>query len=141
NSRGLTNLLIDDNAKLDDYTQMSKTEGLRLLSSGPIPPNPAELLSSPRFRELVGILQETADIVIIDSPPVLVVADPIVLASQVDATVLVVDTGHTRPESARRAKEALAKSNTKLLGGILNKLDTRAGKYYYYQYSHYYHAD
>jgi capsular exopolysaccharide synthesis family protein len=141
NHTGLTTMLLRENADPDDFLQPTSVEGLVLLSSGPIPPNPAELLSSGRFSSLLQRLEEAADIVIVDSPPVLAVADPIVLASRVDGTLVVVDTQKTRAGALRQAQESLAKSGTTMLGGILNKLGKNAGSYYYYYYRGYYGDD
>lgn len=134
NKQGLTNLLLVEDGQVEQHLQAGPIEGLRVLPSGLLPPNPAELLTSPRMAALIERLKHEADIVILDSPPVLAVADAIVLASRVDGTLLVVDSQRTRADALRRAYEALAKSGTHMLGVVLNKLSKRSGSYYYYYY-------
>jgi succinoglycan biosynthesis transport protein ExoP len=137
NQQGLSNLLLSSVERLEGYLQPSGTPSLRLLPSGPLPPNPAELLSSARLPRLLEQLKGEADVIVIDSPPVLAVADPMVLASKVDGTLLVVDASRTRTQALRGAVEALAKSGTRLLGAVLNKLSKGSqgyGAYYDYSY-------
>jgi non-specific protein-tyrosine kinase len=137
NDVGLTNWLVDENLGLD--TALSKTviDNLLLLPSGPLPPNAADLLSSVRIERLIIQLTEQADIVIVDSPPLLAVTDASILASHVAATLLVIDAGHTRREVCQRGKEILERIGVRPLGVILNRFDPkwRAGyKYGYYNY-------
>jgi Mrp family chromosome partitioning ATPase len=115
-----------------EYLQPTHVKNLRLLTSGPLPPNPAELLASPRLANCLQHLTTEADIVVIDSPPVLVVSDPLSLASRVDATMLVVNTQRTRTGSLQRTTEALNRSGTRILGAVLNnvRLGVDAGLYY-----------
>lgn len=134
NKHGLTNLLLMDDAPIEQHLQPGPVDGLRILPSGLLPPNPAELLASPRLATLLERLKREADLVILDSPPVLAVADGIVLASRVDGTLLVVDSQRTRADALRRANDALAKSGTHMLGAVLNKLSKRSGSYYHYYY-------
>jgi succinoglycan biosynthesis transport protein ExoP len=134
--RGLTNLLVLPDARVEDYLLPTPIDNLKVITSGSLPPNPAELLGSKRFRELLAELTERADLVVIDSPPAIALADAVILASRVDATVLVVDSKQTRTMTVRRAAENLTLSGTRLLGGILNKLSDSRDSYYYYR-SHY----
>jgi capsular exopolysaccharide synthesis family protein len=131
NRRGLTSLLLTDEPELDGMLQPGSTDGLWVLPSGPIPANPAELLASPHLDAILDKLRERFDTIIIDSPPVLAAVDSLVLASRVDGTMLVIDSAHTRAEPVRRATEALAKSGTRIIGGVLNNMSKRAGSYYY----------
>jgi capsular exopolysaccharide synthesis family protein len=132
---GLTNALLDKNPNPDGYLQATGVENLRVLTSGPLPPNPSELLNSQRMRELIEQLKGEAAVVIFDSPPILAVTDASILANQVDGVLLVVDAGSTRREMAQRGKEQLDKVGANLLGAALNKLSHRgAGGYYYYYY-------
>jgi capsular exopolysaccharide synthesis family protein len=133
----LTSLLLDEGLGLDEVLADSGVAGLRILTSGPLPPNPAELLGSPQMKQLIKRLREQAEVVILDSPPVLAVADASILGSQCDGALLVVDAGKTRSEVAKRAKETLDKIGVKLFGVVLNKLSNRhgGGYYYYYYYS------
>jgi capsular exopolysaccharide synthesis family protein len=138
NRGGLSNLLIRDESNLASVTHATSIPYLRVLTAGPLPPNPAELLASPRLATLLDRLSCLVDTIIIDSPPVLAVSDAIVLAGAVDGTLLVIDSTRTRADSLRRAVDALGKSGTRLLGGVLSKVSTRSGDYYHYHSSEYY---
>jgi capsular exopolysaccharide synthesis family protein len=135
NTRGLSNLLLVDDADPMEFLQSTGIDGLSLITSGPLPPNPTELLASPRLRLVLEALAADADIVLIDSPPALVVADAVILASRAGATVLVVDTQTTRSDALRRSVEALGRSGTRILGGVLNKLGKESNVYYYGYYT------
>lgn len=130
---GLTNILAEDSHPAE-YIQDTDIENLQILSSGPIPPNPSELLGSKRMKKLLSYVREQADMVLIDSPPAVAVTDASVLASQVDGITLVVDAGTVRPEMAQRAKELLTHANGRILGVILNRaeIDEEHAYYYYY---------
>ncbi len=135
NEQGLTNLLLSTQPSVDGCAQRTRFENLAVITSGPLPPNPSELLASRRLDSVLDNLKAEADVVIFDSPPTLAVADASILAAKVDGTMLVVDSGRTRSPALQRAKEALARSKTHLLGAVLNKLKRRGGGYYYYYYS------
>jgi capsular exopolysaccharide synthesis family protein len=128
---GLTGSLLE--GKMDGRLQPSQVEGLAVLPAGEHPPNPSELLGSRRLRELLDELARNADVVVIDSPPVLPVTDAAVLAREVDGVLLVIDAGETRREVARRAAEGLQQVGAHLIGVVLNKVPTRRGSYYYYE--------
>lgn len=130
---GVTNILAEDSHPAE-YIQDTDIENLQILSSGPIPPNPSELLGSKRMKKLLSYVREQADMVLIDSPPAVAVTDASVLASQVDGITLVVDAGTVRPEIAQRAKELLTHANGRILGVILNRaeIDEEHAYYYYY---------
>jgi capsular exopolysaccharide synthesis family protein len=95
--------------------------GLKILSAGPIPPNPAELLSSDRFAELVGHARHLFDYVLIDSPPTEAVSDPMIIATQADAVLLVLDAEGTSKASLRKAVRNLEAVGANVLGTVLNK--------------------
>jgi capsular exopolysaccharide synthesis family protein len=137
NTVGLTNLLLQEDPDIQQALQSTRVPNLQIITSGPIPPNPSELLGSDRMLRLLERLRGMADLVILDSPPVLAVTDPTVLSSRVDGVVLVVDTGHTRAESLTRATETLKRGAAPMLGVVLNRVTSRAGGYYYY---HYYYS-
>ncbi|MDH7487825.1 MAG: polysaccharide biosynthesis tyrosine autokinase, partial [Anaerolineae bacterium] len=141
NNEGFTNALLHANPSPVAYLQPTKVENLRVLTTGPLPPNPSELLGSARMKDLIEQLKSEADMVIFDSPPCLAVTDAAVLATQMDGTLLVVDAGVTRRELARRAVENLQKVGGHVLGAVLNKLSARRGGYYYYHYYYYYSSD
>ena len=131
NQVGLTSVVVGDP---DQELPLFETgvENLWLLPSGPLPPNPAELLASRRMAEVMERLAKAADYVLYDSPPVLAVTDAAILASRVDGVLLVLQAGKTRREFARRAKTALEKVNARILGTILTgvKPDRTLQAYY-----------
>lgn len=110
---------------------------LRLITSGPPPPNPAELLTSPRLNRLVHLLEENSDLVIFDSPPVLAVADTTVLAAHLSGVLLVVDAKSTRRSPAIHAKQELERVGGRIIGTVLNAFDTTTVGYYYGSYDYY----
>lgn len=131
NTVGLTNVLTRQ-ASLVEAVQATDVEKLDLLSSGPIPPNPAELLSSRMMEQMLAEAYKQYDLVIFDSPPVLAVTDAQVLANQCQGTVLVVKSGVTELENALKAKELLQAAKAKLLGAVLNNKALKSSSYYYY---------
>lgn len=110
---------------------------LRVVPSGPLPPNPAELLNSPRVKSFVTALEANADLVIFDSPPVLAVADAAELASLVGGSVLVVNAGSTNKSAAAHARQELERVGGKILGAVLNGFDPSTSPYYYSSHSYY----
>jgi len=141
NKTGLTNILVEDKKIKEVMRKMSDVDpNLYFIPSGPIPPNPSELLGSNKMKELLKELQEQADFVIFDSPPVIaVVTDALVLATQVDGVVLILDFGEVPREAAKQTKELLEKVKANILGVVLNKIDMeKEGQYYPYYYYYYY---
>jgi non-specific protein-tyrosine kinase len=146
NNAGLTTALLTAQPAADGFLQPTAVPGLRVLTSGPLPPNPAELLGSGRMRELIQALATQADLVLFDSPPVTALADTAILGSQMDGVLLVVGAGQTRREVARRAMAALERVQARVVGAVLNRLPLQGagyGYYYYYYYDHqgYYNSD
>lgn len=135
NWSGLTTALIGQ-GELDACLRETVVAGLTVLPSGPIPPNPAELLGSARMARLVAELEQRFDLVLIDTPPVLVVTDAAVLAPKVGGTVLVVRAGQVARHQAQRAKAALVSVQAQVLGVVLGAVsqEGRDGYYYYYYY-------
>jgi len=131
NTKGLTNVLTKQSA-LGEVIQPSMQENLSLLTSGPIPPNPAELLSSKAMEELIKEASATYDMVLFDSPPLLAVTDGQILASKCDGTLLIVSSGKTEIEQAIKAKDLLNSVNSHLLGVILNNKKLKNPHYYSY---------
>ncbi|MGC8836953.1 MAG: CpsD/CapB family tyrosine-protein kinase [Anaerolineae bacterium] len=119
NDQGLTNMVVDEKALEHPPFQEVGVEGLRVLTSGPLPPNPAELLASRRMDDILRVLVEQADLVLFDVPPVIAVTDAAILASKVDGTLLLIGAGSTRREHAQRAKEVLERVNARLVGAVL----------------------
>ncbi|MGI5838016.1 MAG: CpsD/CapB family tyrosine-protein kinase, partial [Chloroflexota bacterium] len=104
--------------------------GLSVLPGGPIPPNPSELLGSHRFEEVLKQLRTLADIVVLDSPPVLSVVDPTLIAGRADGVILVAEAGRTRMATMSRAAKALEHGSARILGVVLNKLEERSSDFY-----------
>lgn len=134
NTIGLTNVLTRQ-IHINESIRTTDVENLYFMPSGPIPPNPAELLGSATMDQLISDLYEMFDLVIFDVPPVLAVADAQVLGNQVDATILVVSSGLTEREGAIKAKEILEQTKSKLLGAVLNNKEEDRSTHYYYYYS------
>src|SRR6185312_3503796 len=122
NDRGLTNLLRGDDTRWESVVQPTEQEGLRVLTTGAQPPNPAELLGSQRMKRVLEKLTAAHELLIIDSPPLLIVTDAAILSSVASGTVLVIDAKRTRRDSARQAREALTKAGAHVLGALLNGL-------------------
>lgn len=131
NKDGLTSLILDETLSPDDVLQPTELANLRLLTSGPLPPNPADVLNSAEMTQIIERLRERADIVIFDSPPVLSAVDPMILAGKLMSTLLVVESGRTRSDAARRSIETLNRVNAKMVGVVLNKIGTRGTTVYY----------
>lgn len=131
NFKGLTTVLTKQST-LRDTVAPTKIANLDILTSGPIPPNPAELLSSRMMEELLVEAYHDYDLVIFDTPPVLAVTDAQILANQCDGTVLVVASGSTDKDSAVKAKDLLSSAKAKLLGVVLNMKKQKDSQYYYY---------
>jgi capsular exopolysaccharide synthesis family protein len=109
--------------------------GLKVLGSGPIPPNPTEVLGSQRFSEFLAGVREKFDYVLIDAPPVGPVSDPAILATQSDGVLLVVDAQTTRKESVRQAVRSLRDVDANILGTVMNNVKgTNGGFYSHYTY-------
>ena len=119
NEAGVTTALVGDETLDALPLQVTQVEGLQLLASGPIPPNPAELVGTPRMRALIERLVERADLVLLDAPPVVAVTDAAVLAPQVDGVLLVLVAGQSRRDETARARELLAKVGATLVGVVL----------------------
>ena len=109
-----------------------------MLTSGPLPPNPAELLGTARMRELLAVLDEHADTIVIDSPPVTMLSDAAIISTLADGVLLVLMSGLTRREVAKRAVEGLRQVNAHVLGILMNRITPRSGGYYYYKTYYYY---
>ncbi|MGB3762455.1 MAG: polysaccharide biosynthesis tyrosine autokinase, partial [Ornithinimicrobium sp.] len=130
-SVGLTNVLIGE-AEIQDMLQPYGTTNLTLLGSGPIPPNPAELLGSERMKNLIADLVNRFDTVIIDAPPLLPVTDAAVLAGVTDGAIIVVGTGVIKKEHLVKTLARLEQAQGAVLGLILNRLPVRGADSYYY---------
>ena len=132
NEAGLSSLFIDPAARENPPIQDTDVAGLRVLTSGPLPPRCADLLASRRMEEMVPWLAGQADMVLFDSPPINAVADAAILATLVDGVLLVVRERRTRREAVVEARDRLARVNAHLLGAVLNgvNLDRSMAQYY-----------
>ena len=119
NAVGLTNVLIDQSS-LQETIRKTGIDNLDILPSGPIPPIPAELLSSDAMKELMEQALEEYHVILFDSPPVNTLSDAQILSNLVDGVVIVVNSGKTKRETGIKALEALKSANAKLLGVVLN---------------------
>ena len=137
NDQGLTNLLVDATRELPRLVYQSKMEKLHLLPSGPLPPNPAELLATEKMSKMVSVFRSNYDYVFFDSPPVIAVTDAAILSRLVDATILVIDHNGATREEAVYAREQLNKVQANVIGAIVNNVPNKRG-YYRYHYSYYY---
>lgn len=131
---GLSTWLSATSTELSTIIHDPGINNLRIVPSGAIPPNPAELLSSERLGELIEGLQANADYVIFDSPPIAPLADPIVLAARLGHVLLVIDATKTHRSAGVRAREELERVGARLIGVILNSFDPSASAYYSYDY-------
>ncbi|MGQ9458892.1 MAG: polysaccharide biosynthesis tyrosine autokinase [Anaerolineae bacterium] len=140
NRAGLTNFILDTEDDIDRYLQDAETENLRILTSGPLPPNPLDMVASRRADQAIQALLERCEVLIVDSPPVLTVADAMVLATKVKAAILVIQAGSTRRDVILRAYRTLQKAGVDVLGPVLNRVRlSDLGYYYsYYYYGYYY---
>ena len=122
--------------------QRTKAPNLFLLSSGALPPNPAELLISNKMHDVLEELRQQFEFIFIDSSPIMAVSDAVFLSTMVDGTLLVVD-GKTPKQLVRKARARLSIPHPKILGIMLNRVDIRTGEYgkYYRQYYDYYHHE
>ncbi|MEJ2555502.1 MAG: polysaccharide biosynthesis tyrosine autokinase [Anaerolineae bacterium] len=134
NLGGLTDLLCSRELEINSHLRNTNVQNLQLITCGDLPPNPSELLGSQRMVQLLANLQELADIVILDSPPAVLVADAAVLSNRVDGVVLVAQAGQTRRDVAERAVLNLQQAGANLLGAVLNRVSKQEGGYYYSQY-------
>ncbi len=139
NGVGLSNFL-SGNAGLEAIIKKTEIPNLYYIPSGPIPPNPSELISSNLFKSMLQSLDERFDHIVFDSPPVLGFADSIILSTFVDGMILVATGGKTPRETLQRAKGMLLQVNAKILGVVINRVNIERSEYgyYYYRYHYYY---
>jgi capsular exopolysaccharide synthesis family protein len=132
NDVGLTSMIRDETLRDAPPVQETQVPGLWLLPSGPLPPNPSELLGSKRMEEVIAKLKEQADMILFDTPPSTVVTDAAVLASKVDGVLLVFSAGRTKRDHAQKAKALMEKVNARLVGVVLNNVraDSNLQSYY-----------
>jgi non-specific protein-tyrosine kinase len=127
---GLTNIILEQDERPLPL-QATVVPGLSLLTSGPLPPRPADLLGSRRMEALIARLRAEADMVLFDTPPVVAVSDAAVLAPRLDGVLLVLQAGHTRRDRAREARKQLEKVKANIVGVVLNNARLETGYGYY----------
>jgi capsular exopolysaccharide synthesis family protein len=143
---GLSSILSADlsDAEVIDLASKEPATGLHVLTAGPIPPNPAELLGSHQMRRLMITLQAHFDHVVVDSPPVSSFTDGVLISSMVDGVLLVVHGGKSSRHVVKRSRQLLLDVGAKIFGVVLNNINLQAHDYYYYQRyygSRYYKSD
>ena len=142
NARGLTNCLSGESDDLDSLIQTyEKQPNLKVLPSGPIPPNPAELLGSDEMRRLLGTLSQKFTHIIVDSPPAISFTDASILSTFVDGVILVVHGGRSSRAVVRRAKQQLLDVGAHIFGVVLNNVKVESHDYYYTGYAGYYKSE
>ncbi len=127
NNVGVTTAVLSSEAPLP--LQATGVPNLQVMTSGPLPPNPSEVLGSARMNTLLQQLTADADLVLLDAPPVIAVTDAVLLATKVDGVLLVIRAGQTKREHAERARDLLAKVNARLVGAVLNNAALDASAY------------
>lgn len=131
NTRGLSSVILRQTT-LEEAVEEGGVENLYVLPSGPIPPNPAEMLDSKAMDEFLAEAENNYDLIIFDSPPILAVTDAQILANKCDASIFVVSSEKTEREMAVKGKELLASAKGKFLGVVLNNRRQTQSNYYYY---------
>ena len=137
NMGGLSGFLVGK-IELKEAIQQTSIKNLWLLPSGPVPPNPSELLNSARMKEMLEEVRKAFDIILLDTPPVLATIDAVILSTLVDGTVLVIKAGEITRKPFMSAVEELKRANAKILGVVFNGLKNSQGKYFYKGYYPYY---
>ncbi|MHB8440021.1 MAG: polysaccharide biosynthesis tyrosine autokinase [Acidimicrobiales bacterium] len=137
-SIGITSVVIGESNLDDAIHEVDEIPGLHILGSGPIPPNPSELLASRKMADLMEDLRSRFDVVIVDSPPILPVTDPVLLARLTDMTLMIVSAGQTKKGQVERAYEQLVQAGVRHMGIVLNEVGRDAGYGYAYNYGYRY---
>jgi capsular exopolysaccharide synthesis family protein len=134
NATGLTTILMDPEARLSDVLQTTEVKDLRVMTAGPTPPNPSEIIGSKRMGYLIEALQHESDVVIFDSPPLLAVTDSAVLGARLGSVLIVVSASRTRRGQLQQGKEKLDAVGARVIGVVLNRLAIRGDNSYHQYY-------
>lgn len=129
NAQGLINVLAQDK-KFEEVVITTDVKNLYVITSGPVPPNPAELLGTKKMKALLNELTKTFDMVLMDAPPVLAVTDAQILSTIADRTIIVAAYGESDKRALVEAKESIEKVGSKILGIVINKVPEKANSYY-----------
>ena len=136
NPQGLSNYLSERNFDINSIIYKTSVKNLYVMPSGPIPPNPSELIGSKRMAELIKKLSDQLDLVIFDAPPVLSVTDAQIISTNVDGTILVVRANKTEKATVKEAVRLIKQVGGHIIGTILNDVEVKGSGYYgYYGYS------
>lgn len=141
NFQGLSSYLAGEKKDLEELIIECENSGTFLLPSGPIPPNPSEMLNSQRMEELLNQAKDKTEIVIIDSPPILPVTDAVLLSQKVDGVIMVAGTNQTKKEVFSKGLERLKQVNANVLGTVLNRYPVNKSSYYTYENYYYYGSE
>lgn len=133
NINGLTDVLLNNKA-FADCVHCTEVKNLHILTCGPIPPNPSEILSSNKMKEFITSLKEYYDYIFIDTPPIGIVTDAGIISTYSDGCIFVVGSKQCDIEMAKYAKERLEKVGANIIGAVLNKFEAEGGSYNYYNY-------
>ena len=139
NSKGLVSIIVGSALSQDVIHRNVHDSGLDLISCGPIPPNPTELMMTDKFKLLLEELSQSYDYIFIDAPPTLNMADTAIIGHLADATIFIITAGKTRIEIIKRCLRQLSQTNIEVNGILLNRFDIEAIKYNYYYYYHYHY--
>jgi len=138
--KGISNILAG-NCTIDEAIVHSQVPGIDLIPSGPVPPNPSEMLGSQQMVRLMEAVRGRYDLTIVDSPPITAVTDAVILSRLVDGILLVIRAGETHREIVKNGIGLLKGANARILGAILNGVEMGRDSYYYYQYYYYYYGE
>jgi capsular exopolysaccharide synthesis family protein len=134
----LSDLFVQAGSQIPMAMRETKVPGLGLITSGSLPPNPADLVGSEKMMEIMRQMLTHVDLVVVDTPPVMAVTDAAILAPKVDGVLLVFRPGGTKLAAAKQTVETLARGGANVLGVVLNGVGKRGASYYYYYYRNYY---
>lgn len=133
NHEGLTTLLTEKDVKLSSVIRQGSNENLFILTSGPVPPNPSELLDSNKMNKIIDILEGAFDLVIFDMPPIITVTDSQIMAAKTDGTIFVVRSGVVNKEALVKSRQLLEIVNANVIGTVFNGVErTKDSAYKYY---------
>lgn len=130
NGRGVSTFIANHSETIESVAERVALPGLTFISCGPIPPNPSEMLASPRFQQLIELLSSEYDMVIVDSPPVLKASDALMVGSVTDGVLLITQHGRTRIDSVTNSTAQIHHSGTRLIGVVVNRVDKTSSNYY-----------
>lgn len=138
NFKGLSTYLSGEEKNIAGVINHFDQKKLYIIPSGPVPPNPSELLNSKKMQQVLDFARKEADIVIIDAPPLLPVTDSVLLSKRVDGVIMAAMTNQTKKEVFKKGVQRLQQVNANLLGSVLNKYPVKGSQYYNYQNYYYY---